>query len=177
MSRAFRREGRPLPSTTKPSSVASISAPSAAQPVDHARDPIGLLVPELPGAGDHRPALREAAEQGDQRQLVDRQRAPPRGGRGSPSSVLWRATIAPRGSPPSVGSSSTSIAAPMRLRIPSSPTRVGFSPTLSRRTALPGTIVAATRWKAAEEKSPGTRIRPGSRRSAGRIVILRRGRR
>ena len=93
-------------------------------------------MPELPGPGHHRLALREAAEQRDQRQLVDRHRHlvgvdPGR------VSWPWRATIAPRGSPPSVGSSSTSIAAPIRLRIPSSPIRVGLSPTPSSRTSLP----------------------------------------
>ena len=50
------------------------SAPSAAQAVDDGRDPVGLLAAQLLGAADDRLALGEAAEQRDQRQLVDRQR-------------------------------------------------------------------------------------------------------
>ena len=51
-----------------------MSAPSAAQAVDDGGDPVGLLDAQLLRAGDDRLALGEAAEQGDQRQLVDRER-------------------------------------------------------------------------------------------------------
>ena len=64
----------PPPVTTKPSSVASISAPEAAQPLDHGGDAVGLLEAQLRRAADHGLALGEAAEQRDERQLVDRQR-------------------------------------------------------------------------------------------------------
>ena len=41
-----------MPLTTKPSSVASISAPEAAQALDDGRDPVGLLDPQLARAAD-----------------------------------------------------------------------------------------------------------------------------
>ena len=90
-------------------------------------------------------------------------------------SVEWRASTAPWGSPPDGIPSSTSIAAPIRFRIPSSPTRVGFRPTPSSRTRLPGMTSAATMRNAADEKSPGTLKPTGSSRSAGRTAIRRGG--
>ena len=45
-----------------------------AQPLDDGRDPVGFLDAQLGGACDDRIALGEAAEQRDQRQLVDRER-------------------------------------------------------------------------------------------------------
>ncbi len=89
-----------------------------------------------------------------------------------PPSSAAETSIAPTGSPPRPRSSLTSIAAPIRPRISITPQRVGLSPTPSRRTRLPGTIVAATMKKAAEERSPGMTISPGSSRSAGRIVTV-----
>ncbi len=51
-----------------------MSAPSAAQPVDHARDAVGLLHAKLGRAAHDRLPFREAAQEGDKRQLVDRER-------------------------------------------------------------------------------------------------------
>ena len=92
-----------------------------------------------------------------------------------PRSFEWRASNVPRGSPAEGSPSSTSIAAPIRLRIPSSPTRLGFKPTPCRRTRLPGVTSAAIRKNAAEEKSPGTSSSNGCNRSAGSSVIRRVG--
>ena len=64
----------PVPRTTKPSSRRLEVAAEAAQPVDDRRDPVGLLEPQLLRAADDRLALGEAAEQRDERQLVDRER-------------------------------------------------------------------------------------------------------
>ena len=81
--------------------------------------------------------------------------------------------MSPIGSPPSSPRGVISISsAPIRRRISSSPVRVGLRPTWCRSTSLPGTIVAATMKKAAEEKSAGTTMRPGSRRSAGAITTV-----
>ena len=64
----------PVPRTMKPSSVASRSPPEAVQPVDDGRDAVGLLDLQLLGAAHDGLPLGEAAEQRDERQLVDRQR-------------------------------------------------------------------------------------------------------
>ena len=64
----------PVPRTTKPSSVASRSPPSAREPVDDGRDPVGLLDAQLGRALDDGLPLGEAAQQGHERQLVDRER-------------------------------------------------------------------------------------------------------
>ena len=74
------------------------------------------------------------------------------------------------GSRPAAAVSITSTAAPIRVSTPSSPIRPGLIPTPSSRTSLPATIAAATMKNAAEEKSPGIAIRPGSSRSAGSTV-------
>ena len=55
--------GEPSPRTTKPSSVASMSAPEAAQPLHHARDPVRLLQPQLLRAAHHGLAVGVRAEQ------------------------------------------------------------------------------------------------------------------
>ncbi len=62
------------------------------------------------------------------------------------------------------------LGAPIRSRIGSRPVRVGLRPTPSSVTSLPGTSRAATTKKAAEERSAGTTISPGSSRSAGWTV-------
>ena len=63
-----------VPRTTKPSSVASMSAPRPRRPSTTVAIRSDSLTLELLGAGDDRLALGEAAEQRDQRELVDRQR-------------------------------------------------------------------------------------------------------
>ena len=83
--------------------------------VDHRRDPVGLLVPQLRGVADRRRALGEAGGERDQGQLVDRQRdlgAADRGGREPEAGASAdRLAAAPR----RLGS--TSISAPIRWRI------------------------------------------------------------
>ena len=150
--------------------------PDRPKPLDHGRDPVRLLVAQLPCPGDHRPALGKAA-----------QRAPPAAARRSPAAPRrrgrgWRpAGHGGRRSPPGArgrparGPPRPPPPRPSGSAIPSRPIRVGLRPTCSSRTRLPGTSAAATRGKAADEKSPGTEIRSGASRSAGRTAIRRTG--
>ena len=152
----------PVPSITIPSAVGSTSPPSARRAVADGRDPVGLLAPQLVRVADRRRPLGEAGGEGDQRQLVDRQRdlgaadlgAAQRPRRDAQVADRLAALLALRGRPRS--------SAPIRSRIASRPVRVGLRPTSWSRTSLPGTSVAATMKKAAEEKSAGTTIRPAS---------------
>ena len=64
------------------------------------------------------------------------------------------------------------ISTPMRERMESRPIRARLMPTSRSPSSLPGTIRAATRKKAAEEKSPGTGTSPASSRSVGETVML-----
>ncbi len=59
------------------------------------------------------------------------------------------------GSPPTSRSLSTSMSAPMSVKIVITPDRVGFIPTCSSVRSEPGAIEAATRKNAADEMSAG----------------------
>ena len=133
---------------------------------------------QLLGAGDDRRAVREAAEQRDQRQLVDRERHLPGADRGSPASGAVPGDDRPSAARRRrAARSSTSIAAPIRFRIPSRPIAGRVQSRRPRaRTSLPRTSVAATMKNAAEEKSPGTRIRPQLEAARPGATVTRRRR-
>ena len=59
---------------------------------------------------------------------------------------------------------STVRSAPIARRTSSAPARVGFSPTPSTVTSLPGTVSPATTTNVADDRSPGMVIRPARRR-------------
>ncbi len=146
----------PVPSIAIPSSVGSTVAAERRQRRGHGLDPVGLLAPQLLGVADRRRPLGEAGGEGDQRQLVDRQRdlgAADLGG-------LQRAGADAQASPSARRRSRLPARprsrAPIRSRIVSRPVRVGLTPTPSSSTSLSGTSSAATRKKAAEERSAGT---------------------
>ena len=122
-------------------------------------DPVDLLAAQLGGVADRRRSLGEAGGERDQRQLVDRQgdfgaadlgaAQLARGGRGS-----W-----PIGSPPALALRlDLDLGAhPLEDREQAGAGRVEAD-AAQRSTSLPGTSSAATRKKAAEEKSAGTTI-------------------
>ena len=105
-----------------------MSAPSPRRPVDHGRDPVGLLQPQLLRALDDRLALGEAAEQRDERQLVDRERDLVRGSRASRSAGRGRPRASRAARCPARRSRGVSSApvrsAPIRSRMRKNPTRV-----------------------------------------------------
>ena len=127
----------PVPRTANPSSRRLDLRPDPAEALDHGRDPVRLLVAQLPRAGDHRPPLGKAARERDQRQLVDRQRHLVAGER------AWRpAGHGERRSPPGArvrppsGPPRPPRKRPSDAATPSRPTRVGLRPTPSSRTRL-----------------------------------------
>ena len=147
-----------------------------AQAVDDGRDPVGLLDLELLRAGDDRLALGEAAEQRDERQLVDRERdlvrldrrADERAGGdvelGRPAR-RWR-------SPRVCGVSRSPITiAPMRSAIRTKPVRVQFALMSVITIREPLTRIAAAMWNAAEDGSPGTWMSPSSSSSCWVTLI------
>ena len=128
-----------------------------AQALDHRRDPVRLLVAELLGAAHDRLALGEAAEQ-RRPAAVRRSRAAPRSA--SPRRLERRRA---RGDdrrhaarPATRPSPRLSIAAPIRSRIPSSPIRVGLSPTPSMRTCCRGRSPRRRRRRRRTRSRPGT---------------------
>ena len=157
----------PLPRTTKPSARRLDVGAEAAQAVDDGGDPVGLLDAQLLRAAHDGLALGEAAEQRDQRQLVDRQRhlvrARPRcrpAGRTATSSSQTGSsgTISPgRG-----GSRSPTTTAPIRSAMRTKPVRVQFALMSVITIREPRTRIAAAMWKAADDGSPGTCSEPSS---------------
>ena len=120
----------PVPSITIPSSVGSTLPPSASQRVGHGRDPVGLLAAQLGRVADRRRPLGEAGGEGDQRQLVDRQRdlgAADLAARAAPSGRRGCRRSARR--PRSPLGLDLDRSAPIRSRIVSRPVRVGLRPT------------------------------------------------
>jgi hypothetical protein len=81
-----------------------------------------------------------------------------------------RTSRSPAGSPAKVRRLKTAIRAPIRSRTSSSPMRVGFRLTSWMRSTDPASNVAATMSGAADEKSPGTSIDSGDRRSTGQTL-------
>ena len=172
----------PVPWTTKPSGGRLDLGAEAAEAVDDGLDPVGLLEAQLGGAAHHRLALGEAAEQGDERELVDGERdlggldggADQRPGRdvelGDGLVGRQRRVLAARGRRPAPP--------PIRSRMRMKPTRVQLAAMPSITIREPGTSTAAATWKAADDGSPGhvqvaqlqlvlatqTPIRPPSRR-------------
>ena len=81
-----------------------------------------------------------------------------------PRRRLARARTRPTGSPMASPVTSTSSSAPIARRASSAPARVGFSPTPSTVTSLPGTISPATIRNVADDRSPGIVSRVGRKR-------------
>ena len=131
----------------------------AAQALDHARDPVRLLEPQLLGAAHDGLALGVRAEQRHQRQLVDRERHLVRLDDRALERAGGHVELADRlARPPRVPGSSRSptITAPMRSAIRKKPVRVQLSPTSFTTTREPRTRIAAATMNAADDGSPGT---------------------
>ncbi len=118
-----------------------MSAPRPRSPVDDAGDAVGLLQAQLLRAAHHRLALGEAAEQCDERQLVDRQRHL----LGLDHGALQRAggdvQVADglvRGSSPVSSSRSPSTMPRMRCTMRRKPVRVQLTPTSREQQARAG---------------------------------------
>ena len=130
-----------------------------AQALDHAGDAVGLLHAQLLRAAHDRLALGEAAEQGHERQLVDRQRHLLGLDHGPLERAVGDVEVADGlvgDELPDSSSRSPSTIPRIRRRIRRKPVRVQLTPTsrISRRE--PGTSTPAATRKAAELGSPGT---------------------
>ena len=132
----------------------------AAQPVDHGGDPVGLLQAQLLRAAHDGLALGEAAEQRDQRQLVDRQRDLVRLDLGADQRPGGDVELAHRLLGHDLaGARRLEVAdttAPMRSAIRMNPVRVQFAFMSVITIREPRTRIAAAIWKAADDGSPGT---------------------
>ena len=146
-----------------------------AQPVDHGRDPVALLQPQLAGPAHHGLALGEAAEQRHQRQLVDRQRHLLGLDHGADQRAVADVELADRllgrARRPTGSSSGPTTTPPMRRRMRKKPVRVQFAPMPSMTIRERGTSTAAAAWKAADDGSPGTCRAPSSSSSWAATVI------
>ena len=134
----------------------------AAQAVDDGRDPVGLLDAQLLRAGDDRLALGEAAEQRDQRQLVDRQRhlvrLDGRADQRAGGDVELGHRLLGGISPGAAVSRSPMTTPPIRSTIRTKPVRVQFALMSVTTIREPLTRIAAAMWNAADDGSPGTWI-------------------
>ncbi len=95
------------------------------------------------------------------------------GGTSTPRRTQCRAVTSPTGSPPSCRTPVISRSAPISFKVSNSPARSGLSSTPSTVTSDPGVISAATRGKAADEGSPGTRMEAARRRWAPAMRMRR----
>ena len=148
-----------------------------AKPFDGAGDPVRFLVAEFGRVGDDGFSLGEATERATSgsSSIARGMSAAPTS---APSRRVWLAQRVPKGSGPASPIRSTAspsegpseaapIGTPIRARIERRPILVWFRPTSRSSISLPGTIRAAARGNAAEEKSPGTEM---SRRRGPRLV-------
>ena len=114
----------------------------AAQAVDDGCDAVGLLQPQLGGAAHQRLALGEAAEQGDERQLVDRQRhlvgLDHRAAERRVADVELGDRLGRPGCPSWGSSSGPTTTAPIRCAMRKKPTRVQLTATPSSTIREPG---------------------------------------
>ena len=172
-SRSPRRAGRRRPRSPSHPRSARRLPPSAPAPSATLAIRSRLLAPQLGQRRGFSSSPGEAGGQGDEGELVDRQRHLGAADL-DPRSSEPRDADRPIGSPPRSPSGSTSISRPHPLedRQQPGPGRVEANATSGRLAA--GTISAATSKKAAEEKSAGTTIAAWLPGAAGRRETLAR---
>ena len=143
------------PSTAKPSAVASIATPRAASPATTVAIRSDSLCRSSPAPRTSvLPSAKAPSSPTSGSSSI-------RSGTSAPSTTVptSRACDTVRsatGSPRSTGPSSSSMLAPILCMTAMIPVRVGLTPTARSLTRDPGTSVAATTKKAAEDRSPGT---------------------
>ena len=148
--------GRP-PSITSPSGSSRTSRPERREPLAQRGDPVALLDPQLPGAGDCEAALGEGRGRGERRHLVDQRRHE----RGVDRSCRAGARRTRRSSRPA------------RARSPRDEPRPRRPSPAARRRRRCGWARAARRRARAPSRAARARPRPGtprSRRRPGRDV-------